>query len=427
MRILHTADWHLGQKLYDKERFDEFQNFLDWLIELISEKHVDLLIVAGDIFDVANPPQKAIEQYYQFLAKLVKQTDCQHAVIVGGNHDSIQSLNAPKELAKLLQLHIIGGASEKSENDLVEIQDNQGNLQAVVAAVPFLRDKDIRYNQIASDSNTRDKMIVEAISKHYAAMATLLEQKGYTQLNIPLITTGHLFAQGCSHYNAESQENGEENQSEKAIYTGNLGKVPAHIFPKIFDYVALGHLHRSQIVGGKEHIRYSGSPLPLSFSERNDEKSVLLIDFEGKKLQNIQKIAVPSTIYRKLIRIAGNLEEVCEKIKNFPIQSNSSFPTSWAEIRVVLPSPNPNAKTQLEKVLQENTRLEALFYRIDVCNTYQSTSLSQQFANKDLQELDPLEIFRFVCRQVGCSEEDIDENLLPLFLEIKESVENQVQ
>ncbi|PKQ67244.1 exonuclease subunit SbcD [Raineya orbicola] len=420
MRILHTADWHLGQKLYDRERFDEFQNFLDWLIDIIRKERVDVLIVAGDIFDVASPPQKALEQYYQFLAKLVKETPCNHAIIVGGNHDSTHSLNAPQELAKILQLHIVGGASENKEHDLIEIRNEKNELQAVVAAVPFLRDKDIRYNQVTLDNETRDRAIAEAIYNHYAQMAQIIRQRGYAEMNIPLIATGHLFAQGCSHHSEE----GEENKAEKMIYSGNLGKVPATVFPSIFDYVALGHLHRSQMVGGKNHIRYSGSPLPLSFSERNDKKYVLLVDFEGKNLQSIASVDVPTSIYRKLIRITGTLQEVCNKIKNIDIET-TFFPTLWAEVLVILQNPEPTAKQILEKALQENPRIESLSYKIELENRENTGGWVRKYADYDLREIHPQDVLLEICRQEGYSLEEYHNELLPLFNEIVEKIEEK--
>ncbi len=418
MRILHTADWHLGQKLYDKERTDEFQNFLDWLVELIQKAKVDLLIIAGDIFDVANPPHKALEQYYQFLAKLLKETFCHHAVIIGGNHDSIYSLNASQELAKILQLHIVGGANENKEQDIIEIRNKQGTLQAVVAAVPFLRDKDIRYNQVAMDNETRNRAIAESIYNHYAEIAQIIKQKGYAERNIPLIATGHLFAQGCSHH---SEEN-EENKAEKMIYSGNLGKVPATVFPSLFQYVALGHLHRHQIVGGKNHIRYSGSPLPLSFSERNDKKYVLLIDFEGKNLQNIIPVEVPSVLYRKLIRISGSLQEVCNKIKNIN-EKLIAFPTIWAEVQITLHSPQPDAKQVLEKELKENPCVEVLSCKIELGNKNNSSDWTEEYVFCDLQEISPQEVLSKIAMQAGYSEADFCNELLPLFNEIVEKIE----
>lgn len=417
MRILHTADWHLGQKLYDRERFDEFQNFLNWLIELIQKEKVDVLIVAGDIFDVASPPQKALELYYRFLAKLVRETPCKHAIIIGGNHDSIHSLNTPQELVKLLRLHTVGGASENKEHDIIEIRNDKNELQAVVAAVPFLRDKDIRYNQVALDNETRDKAITESIYNHYAQMAQIIKQRGYAEMNIPLIATGHLFAQGCSHH---SEEN-EENKAEKMIYSGNLGKVPATVFPSLFDYVALGHLHRSQIVGGKNHIRYSGSPLPLSFSERNDKKYVLIVDFEGKNLQQITPIDVPFSLYRKLIRISGTLQEVCDEIKNTNTVPNS-FPTLWVEIQVILQNPDPNAKQMLEKVLQESTCIESLSYRIEVENRKNVGTWTKKYVGYDLREINPEKVLLEICEQEGYSLEEFHNELLPLFNEILEQI-----
>lgn len=419
MRLLHTSDWHLGQKLYDKERFEEFQNFLDWLIKVIIDQKIDLLIVAGDIFDVANPPQKAIEQYYRFLAKLVKDTSCQHAVIIGGNHDSIHSLNAPQELLKFLKLHIVGGATTNIEDEIIEIYDSNQNLQAVVAAVPFLRDKDIFYNHLQEPS-TRSKAIIEAIQKHYQQIANFVEQNGYTQLDIPIIATGHLFAQGAQHHSDESQE---IKKAEKDIYVGNLGKVPAEIFPTTFDYIALGHIHRSQIVGGKPHIRYAGSPIPLSFNEGKDTKSVLIVDFEGKKIKNFHELQVPENLYRKLIRVEGSLQEICRKIDSI-LYKNTSFKKAWLEVICHLDMPKPNFAQEIEKAIANNRHLESIALIPLYKENYKSNQWTEIFAEQDWKSISPETIFKLKCKQAGCSAETT-QTLTELFHQILETLENE--
>jgi exonuclease SbcD len=410
MRVLHTADWHLGQKFHDKERYEEHQAFLDWLLAVITEQAVDLLLISGDVFDIGNPPNKAIEQYYGFLARFLQETPCQHAVITGGNHDSIYGLNAPKDLLKFMKLHIIGGATENIEDEIIEIKDKNGKIEAIVCAVPFLRDKDINYNKANLSQAEREKHILEAISGHYHTLATIIHQRNYE--NIPILAMGHLFAQGGKH--SEEEENSE---GEKNIYIGNLGKVPAEAFPDVFDYIALGHLHRSQKVGGREHIRYSGSPIPLSFSERKDEKSVLLIDFEGKNIQEIRKIPVPASIHKRLVRLEGSLEEIRTMLENFETEQEA-----WIEVFIRLEKYNPYAKAIIEEVAKKNNKIQII--RSIALSVHEGQDgWAKIYEHQTLNELSVEEVFVERCKKENFHQKDIEENLLPLFRQLVQSFE----
>lgn len=406
MRVLHTADWHLGQRFHDQERYEEQEAFLHWLIDTLNKYRIDLLLVSGDIFDVSSPPNKAIELYYNFLGKLVKSTPCQYAIITGGNHDSIHNLNAPRGLLQLMKLHIVGGATENIEDEIVELKNQAGEIEAVVCAVPFLRDKDISYNKANIDAIEREKHIIQSITKHYQTLANYVKERKYTELPIPILTMGHLFAQGCN----DSEED-EQSEAERNIYVGNLGKVPVEIFPDIFHYVALGHLHRSQIVGGKEHIRYSGSPIPLSFSERKDEKSVLLVIFEKNQIHKIEKIAVPKGIYRRLMRFEGTLEKIIQDIKNYTDEQRV-----WAEVIVHTETYNPSINSLIAEA-SKNTNISVLKTSIQYARDPQQDWV-KAFEHQNLQEISPEEVFKERCKKENLSEEEIERNLLPLFRQI---------
>ncbi|MCU0438711.1 MAG: exonuclease SbcCD subunit D C-terminal domain-containing protein [Raineya sp.] len=412
MKVLHTADWHLGQKFHDKERYEEHQAFLDWLLTTIREQSVDLLLISGDIFDIGNPPNRAIEQYYNFLAKFLQETPCQHAIITGGNHDSIYSLNAPKDLLKFMKLHIIGGATDNLEDEIVEIKDKNGNIEAVVCAVPFLRDKDINYNKASLSQAEREKHILDSITLHYQELAKIVEERGYPSLQVPIIAMGHLFAQGGRHSEEEETSEGEKN-----IYIGNLGKIPAEAFPETFHYVALGHLHRSQKVGGKDHIRYSGSPIPLSFSERKDEKSVLLIEFEQSEIKFIKKILVPQTVHKRLIRFEGTLEQVCKAIQNFETEQET-----WVEVLVRLEKYNPHAKAIIEEAASKNPKIQII--RSIALSVHSSRDdWAKVYEHQNLSELSVEEVFLERCKKENYVAKEIDDDLLPLFRQLIQTFE----
>ncbi len=274
LTILHTSDWHLGRRLYGRMRYEEFEAFLAWLKETISAQKVDVLIVAGDIFDTMTPSNRAQALYYEFLGK-VSTLCCQHIVIVAGNHDSPTFLDAPSQVLKFLNVHVIGIACEDLSDEVLTLDDSDGNPYCIIAAVPYLRDRDVRSSSAGESADSKDANVVKGIQSHYDEVASLAKEQQKLlskahQRYIPIIATGHLFA-------LDSKTT--EDDGVRDLYVGNLGKISAEMFDKCFDYVALGHLHVPQRVGGQEHIRYSGSPMPMGFGEARQQKQVLLVQF----------------------------------------------------------------------------------------------------------------------------------------------------
>lgn len=314
MKILHTADWHLGKKLHKHDLSKDHQLFLDWLINLIHEQKIDLLLISGDIFDLANPPIEARAMYYWFLRQMI-QLKCK-IIITGGNHDSAQMLDAPKDILQLLDIKVVGGAITPIENEIVVLE----NL--VVCAVPYLRNADLRQAIEGESGTSRIENVRLGIKKHYDTLAEICQEK---YPNLPKIAMGHLYANGSI-----------SSESEREIQIGNLASVDGHDFSQTFDYVALGHIHRPQIISGNERIRYSGSPIPLSFSEKNDQKIVLILDVFESRIQEIKTVEVPK--FRELKHISGTLEVVKSKLIAF---QNEAPLKSFLELEVVEESFNP--------------------------------------------------------------------------------------
>ena len=169
MKIIHTSDWHLGQRLLFNERGDEQQLALQWLYETILQEQADALILAGDVFDNGNPPHPARKLYYNFLTNLLN-TSCRHIVIIGGNHDSPGMLDAPRELLEYLNIRVVGAASENLEQDCLLLQNTVGELEAVVAAIPFLRDRDLSPSVSGESTLDRIQRIQAGIRQRYQDM-----------------------------------------------------------------------------------------------------------------------------------------------------------------------------------------------------------------------------------------------------------------
>jgi len=378
MKILHTADWHLGKRLEQSERTDEHQAFLDWLIETLKTESIDVLIVAGDIFDTGSPSNTAFEQYYGFLRR-VKDTCCREVVIIGGNHDSISTLNAPQSLLKYFNVHIIGGVPEEFTDQIIEIKSPQGELELVVCAVPFLRDRDVRLSVAGETTEERETRIKQGITDHYHKFKTYLT--AYKASRIPVVATGHLFAAGSS-----------TSDSEKEIHVGNLGQVGGDQFPVEFDYVALGHIHRPQLINKMNHIRYSGSPIPLSFSETDDKKIVIILQFDKGLIKSVVNVEVPCT--RKLIRIKGNFEQV--KTKLALLQDPQTRYPAWVEVRVETEGIIYDLEEQLNTLIADKPYIERLFLRQVRINT--AKNLDQQTEEAmALTDVDPKTVFLKKC------------------------------
>ncbi|MGL1892821.1 MAG: exonuclease SbcCD subunit D C-terminal domain-containing protein [Spirochaetaceae bacterium] len=332
MKVLHTSDWHLGRSLYGKTRYKEFSDFLDWLIETITSGDIGILLVAGDIFDTTTPGNRAQELYYNFLFNISK-TCCRHIVITAGNHDSPSFLSAPKSLLKFLNVHVIGSLTSDIKDEVIQLYDKQNNLEAIICAVPYLRDKDIRTVELAESSDDKNRNLINAMLIHYKDVCDYaLTLK---KINTPIIAMGHLFATGGKTLDGDGV---------RELYVGSLAHIGAELFPSYLDYVALGHLHVPQKIGGLEHIRYSGSPIPMGFGEAAQQKIVLVVDFKSSE-RLINKINVPC--FQPLKRITGNLEKIISGITELKDLHNDA----WLEIEFTGTEIVPNIQELLEEAI----------------------------------------------------------------------------
>ncbi len=304
MRILHTSDWHLGRRLCERERKDEFEFFLDWLTRTLDEERVDALVVAGDVFDTTTPPQWAQALYYRFLAGLAS-TPCRAAVIVAGNHDSPALIDAPRGLLKRFRVYAVG--APKFENEVFELECGSGVI--VCCAVPFLRSRDLCGAMEGLTADERRDAERAAFAGHYREAAEAAE-KLRNGRDVPLIATGHCFAAG--------------GRASGDISVGALDMAPLSAFPRNADYLALGHLHTPQRCGGAENMRYSGSPLALNFAEAGTRKEVEIVDFDGR-IPRVTSLAVPAP--REIRRLRGTFAELERGLA--ALQSSTS--EIWAE------------------------------------------------------------------------------------------------
>ena len=316
MKILHTSDWHLGRPLYGRSRQREFEAFLDWLAGIIGAEAVDALFVAGDVFDNTTPGNRTQETYYRFLHR-VSLSSCRHVVIVGGNHDSPTLLDAPKALLRELDAHVLGAVTGDPGDEVLLLRDAHGEPEAVVCAVPYLRDRDIRTVEPGECAEDKNRKLVEGIGRHYAEVCAVAdERRKGLPAEIPMIATGHLFTAGGATLDGDGV---------REIYVGSLARVARSAFPESIDYLALGHLHVAQRVAGEERLRYCGSPIPMGFGEASQRKLVLLVEFSGRT-PSVAELPVPC--FQPLERISGSLGELSSRI----LELRAAGSDAWLEI-----------------------------------------------------------------------------------------------
>jgi exonuclease SbcD len=308
MRILHTSDWHIGQKIYDQNRLDEHEQFLDWLLDIIIEKKVDILLVCGDVFDSSVPPAGAADLYYRFLFDLYQKTKA-HAVIIAGNHDSAVRLAAPREFLQMGRIHVVGGIRESARECVVRL-DVDGT-SAAIAAVPYLNEGDILPHVSLEGEVERSMRYREAVKRVYEECLSIMN----TDVKVLM---GHYFIQG-----------GTTSDSERLVQVGGINPVRTTDLPHA-DYIALGHLHRPQHIHGTGcPVVYSGSPLPLSFKEAEYDKKIFLIDVKDEC--KIEEVTVP--VFRELVRLEGSLDELMTRA-NF-----EDWKDKYIEVKVNLDGP----------------------------------------------------------------------------------------
>ena len=381
MRLLHTSDWHLGQTLHNFERGYEHQRFLDWLLDTLVMEQVDVLLVAGDVFDNANPSAASQKQLYVFLQQARARLPALQLVVVAGNHDSAGRLEAPGPLLAAHGTHVIGHVLRGDDGQidlerlLLPLTGNDGQVQAWCLAVPFLRPGDVPK---LPAGDTQDAYLggIALLYRQLADLALARRRPGQA-----IVAMGH-----CHMVGGEMS-----NDSERRIVIGGTEMLPSGIFDTSIAYAALGHLHKAQAVGGQEHIRYCGSPIPLSFAEVNYRHQVLCLDIDGEQLREVRAIEVPRAV--PLLRVPAApapIAEVLAQLAALDVPDAPAEAQPFLEVRVRLDAPEPGLRTRIETALDgKSVRLA----KIETSSAARS-SAPENMTLDQLGQLQPDDIFR---------------------------------
>ncbi|MDR2683402.1 MAG: exonuclease SbcCD subunit D C-terminal domain-containing protein [Dysgonamonadaceae bacterium] len=368
MILLHTADWHLGQTFYEYDRKAEHLHFLSELEKQIDELSVDVLLIAGDVFDSPNPSAESQKMFYRFLHETTSRHPQLQIVIIAGNHDSAARLEAPNPLLEEMNITIRGLVRKTPEGtidyDYLLVPLKKGEETAAwCIAVPYLRQGD--YPEAGT--------YAEGVGKMYETLYEKIPDK-----TKPIIAMGHLQATGS--------EISENDRSERTII-GGLECVSPDSFSREIAYTALGHLHRAQRVSGRENVRYSGAPLPMSFAEKNNKQGVTLVEINGKDVK-IERIEMEAPV--KLLSIppeARPLTEVLEAVAQLPegiLTANSPY----LEIKVLITEPEPSLRFHIEEALKNKSVRLARITAV----TQGKTGETKAITYEELQTIHPLDM-----------------------------------
>ncbi|WP_174875354.1 exonuclease subunit SbcD [Vogesella oryzae] len=373
MRILHTSDWHLGQHFMGKTRQAEHQAFLDWLLQQVQQHAVDVVLVAGDIFDTGAPPSYARELYNRLVV------DLHHAgtalLVLGGNHDSVATLAESRPLLSCLGASVVPAVADDAAQQVLVLPQRDGTPGAIVCAIPFIRPRDVLQSQAGQSAEEKQLSLQEAIRAHYQAVYQLAcAKREALRMPLPIIATGHLTTVGAS-----------ASESVREIYVGALEAFPTSAFPPA-DYIALGHIHRPQQVGGLEHIRYSGSPIPLSFDEAGQQKQVLLVDVDAIGLLGVTALPVPR--FQPLQSVKGDLTTLAAAITAAAASGTPAQPV-WLEVLVQGDDYLSDLQARINSLTAE-LPVEVLRIRRERGT---ATASLQAEARETLDELTPFEVF----------------------------------
>ncbi len=428
LRLFHSADWHLGHHLHGISRQREHQQFLDWLLDELDTKQADALIVAGDIFDSANPSSAAQAQLYNFLVSAKSRLPNLDIVLVGGNHDSASRLDAPASLLNALGVTVVGGLSRDAqgvidwERLLVPLTNADGEIKAWCGAMPFLRNADLPatardggsvaigmepMRPIEPDSDSDP--LIAGMKSLYAELFAQLQQKAGNAES--LILTGH-----CYMVNGALSE-----LSERKILGGNQHALPVELFPDDIAYVALGHLHLAQKVGANEHIRYSGSPIPLSFDEAAYTHQIMQIDLKAGQPLVTAPVKIPRSV--ELLRIPNGkdfavLAEVIGQLEQLTLDELPLEQRPLLELRIRLEKPEPGLRQQIEQAI---AALPVRLLKISTAYNGSENSLADLNIEERLEELQPLDVFQR-CYQ-NKYDKDAPDAMTALFNELFESLQ----
>lgn len=370
MKVLHTSDWHLGKKLYKKDRQEEHQYFLNWLSNQITTLKVNVLIIAGDIFDSPIPPTVSLRQYFNFLSEVTQSESLKQILIISGNHDSGNFLEAPTPFLAQNKIKIIGTLTSLNIKDYIYDYQLTPSNSVRFTLLPFFKTHDM----IKKDDVINAETQVESLLLKNLQDWLLQSIKDHQGLKI--LVGHHLF--GNFNYTG----------SEQTVTLSGLESLPISLFKK-WDILALGHIHKKQIVSKDQPFAlYSGSPIAMRFSESNNKGvSLFTIDENGNSFK-YEELKVP--LSREILRLIVNEKNFEEKISKVNSRfKNETKLSPYVEITLEIDRPNAHITQKIRKKAKDS--------ELDIINfitLFKSLDTQEDQVNiTDIYNMTPLELF----------------------------------
>lgn len=426
LKILHTSDWHLGQNFFNFDRTQEHIAFLAWLTTQIHIQNPHALLVAGDIFHHASPPFQAVAQFYDFLGQLSRQFPKLNIIMIAGNHDSGQKVELPQVLAQNHRLHLIGQLHFDPQTNTIAFDKHciplrgtdDDDILGWCLAVPYLNSLHLQHFNASRIAYEKKLALL------YHQLFDFVTTKNITRR--PCLALGHLFLQSTEL----------STESERILFDDAL---PDSIFPETLDYIALGHLHRPQQVGTTRAIYYSGSPIPLSFAEKNYSHQIKSVTFCENQLPEVITIPIPRQVsFLSLPPTPQHFEAVCDFLSAYPFEPQkdiTNFP--FLEINLLRDPEKPFSGLSLNEAFLQILEkkpvrfVKVKYFHLDktqnriVQMIEQNTTYAQAAATPDqhsisfLEKLDPIQVFEQLYARTY-PQEIIPTHLKRLFTEIVE-------
>lgn len=401
LRFFHTSDWHLGQFFYNHSRHYEHECFLQWLLDQLGQQQPDALLIAGDVFDVVNPSTAALRQFNQFIAAAHQRVPHMQILVIAGNHDSGYRLEQSAPLLAKHNTHVVGcieWLADKSLNLdklLIPLYNRQQQLAAWCIALPYLRPAEITAGQLPVLSEPAEtastcadtQTTTEAL---YAYLQQQVAVRNHNNLPVILMTHAHMLG-------------GSTSDSERPIIIGNSEALSTELFGKDLAYVALGHLHRPQQIEAT-HIRYSGSPIPLSFSEIGYQHQIVQVNLHAEQAADIQPVMIPRQV--ALLRLKGDLQKVLQQAKALTVAGDPLPVDQRTFVDVEYHSdspPPPDFRQQLEHSIPSS------HYRLVKISRVRAPSSSTSQVEDGMTSFElptPQDLFQRVWQKQGFSADD---------------------
>lgn len=441
MRLLHTSDWHLGAAIKQVDCEAEQSRFLDWLLDTLEARGVDVLVVAGDIFHYSTPSNAARKLFYNFLSRCAGVDSLRKVIVVAGNHDSPTGLEAPRELLGHLDVHVVGALprdEERWEDCLVPVENDAGEVELVVAAVPYVQEARLGVSLGDGGESELSRQYQEAFGRLYTTLADLAASRWP---DAAMAATGHLTVYGKNdepepgdfhtgiHRTGKPTERVDESGPtiDTQMRIGTIDSMGPQIFDDRFDYVALGHIHRPMPVGGTRHIRYCGTPVATSLDETAPKRLVLQVDLDEHGVASadlpVDSLEVPT--WRDIFELRGSEDELTDMLAD--LQSDAELPPA-VFLRVVLgpdDAPGLDRLSRFKKTIEENHDEGARPIIVELREETQfigATELDGGAKLPPIEELAHVDVFKAMYRRKFGTQGDPPERLLRKFSDIAQQL-----